>query len=187
MVAGFTSVGMDVVLLGPMPTPAVAMLTKRAARRPGRDDLRQPQSVRGQWHQAVRPRRLQAVSDEAERAIEALMEQPSRRWSTPPRSAAPSGSTTRAAATSISPSRPCPIISASTASRSWSIAPMAPPTRSRPTRCGNWAPRSSRSAPAPTAPTSTTAAARPRPTRCAKRWSRRARTSASRSTATPTG
>jgi phosphoglucosamine mutase len=27
MVAGFTSVGMDVVLLGPMPTPAVAMLT----------------------------------------------------------------------------------------------------------------------------------------------------------------
>ncbi len=28
MVAGFTSVGMDVVLLGPMPTPGVAMLTK---------------------------------------------------------------------------------------------------------------------------------------------------------------
>src|SRR4029450_7173520 len=27
MVAGFTSVGMDVLLLGPMPTPAVAMLT----------------------------------------------------------------------------------------------------------------------------------------------------------------
>jgi phosphoglucosamine mutase len=27
LVAGFTSVGMDVVLLGPMPTPAVAMLT----------------------------------------------------------------------------------------------------------------------------------------------------------------
>jgi phosphoglucosamine mutase len=28
MIAGFTSVGMDVVLLGPMPTPAVAMLTR---------------------------------------------------------------------------------------------------------------------------------------------------------------
>src|SRR5260370_36325916 len=28
MVAGFTSVGMDVLLLGPMPTPAVAVLTK---------------------------------------------------------------------------------------------------------------------------------------------------------------
>src|ERR1700741_4959395 len=28
LVAGFTSVGMDVVMLGPMPTPAVAMLTQ---------------------------------------------------------------------------------------------------------------------------------------------------------------
>ncbi|MDQ3074596.1 MAG: phosphoglucosamine mutase [Pseudomonadota bacterium] len=28
MVAGFTSVGMDVILLGPLPTPAIAMLTK---------------------------------------------------------------------------------------------------------------------------------------------------------------
>src|SRR5882757_5151498 len=28
MVAGFTSVGMDVLLLGPMPTPAVAVLTR---------------------------------------------------------------------------------------------------------------------------------------------------------------
>src|SRR5215207_8953326 len=28
MVAGFTSVGMDVILLGPLPTPAIAMLTR---------------------------------------------------------------------------------------------------------------------------------------------------------------
>src|SRR6188508_2928185 len=28
LVAGFTSVGMDVLLLGPMPTPSVAMLTR---------------------------------------------------------------------------------------------------------------------------------------------------------------
>src|SRR6201746_2369880 len=28
LVAGFTSVGMDVMLLGPMPTPAIAMLTR---------------------------------------------------------------------------------------------------------------------------------------------------------------
>src|SRR5246500_1547088 len=28
MVAGFTSVGMDVLLTGPMPTPAIAMLTR---------------------------------------------------------------------------------------------------------------------------------------------------------------
>ena len=45
LVAGFTSVGMDVVLLGPMPTPAVAMLTRETARRRRRDDLGQPQSL----------------------------------------------------------------------------------------------------------------------------------------------
>ena len=28
MVAGFTSVGMDVIMLGPLPTPAIAMLTR---------------------------------------------------------------------------------------------------------------------------------------------------------------
>src|SRR6266849_4060545 len=36
MVAGFTSVGMDVLLLGPMPTPAVAMLTKSMSASLGR-------------------------------------------------------------------------------------------------------------------------------------------------------
>src|ERR1700727_1330545 len=66
MVAGFTSVGMDVLLLGPMPTPAVAMLTKSM-----RDDLGLPQSVRRQRHQAVRPARLQAVRRrrKADRAV----------------------------------------------------------------------------------------------------------------------
>ncbi len=38
MVAGFTSVGMDVLLLGPMPTPAVAMLTKSMRADLGRID-----------------------------------------------------------------------------------------------------------------------------------------------------
>ena len=33
MQAGFTSVGMDVLLLGPMPTPAVAMLTRSIDRK----------------------------------------------------------------------------------------------------------------------------------------------------------
>ena len=37
LVAGFTSVGMDVVQFGPMPTPAVAMLTQSM-----RADLGQP-------------------------------------------------------------------------------------------------------------------------------------------------
>ena len=60
MVAGFTSVGMDVVLVGPMPTPGGRDADPVDARRHGRDDLRQPQSLRRQRHQAVRPRRLQA-------------------------------------------------------------------------------------------------------------------------------
>jgi phosphoglucosamine mutase len=75
MVAGFTSVGMDVVLLGPMPTPAVAMLTKElradlgvmisASHNPYADNgikLFGPDGYK--------------LSDNAEMAIEALMEQP---------------------------------------------------------------------------------------------------------------
>ena len=61
LVAGFTSVGMDVLLLGPVPTPAVAMLTRSHARRSRRDDLGLAQPLRGQRHQAVRARRLQAL------------------------------------------------------------------------------------------------------------------------------
>src|ERR687898_131731 len=36
MVAGFTAVGADVFLLGPIPTPAVAMLTRSLRAAPGR-------------------------------------------------------------------------------------------------------------------------------------------------------
>src|SRR3954463_2733108 len=73
MVAGFTSVGMDVVLLGPMPTPAVAMLTRSmradlgvmisASHNPFADNgikLFGPDGYK--------------LSDEAERAIEKRME-----------------------------------------------------------------------------------------------------------------
>ena len=45
--AGFTSVGMDVLLLGPMPTPAVAMLTRSMRCRSRRHDLRLAQPLRG--------------------------------------------------------------------------------------------------------------------------------------------
>ena len=74
MVAGFTSVGMDVVLLGPMPTPAVAMLTRSmradlgvmisASHNPFADNgikLFGPDGYK--------------LSDEAERAIEKRLEQ----------------------------------------------------------------------------------------------------------------
>src|SRR5215211_2228609 len=73
MVAGFTSVGMDVLLLGPMPTPAVAMLTKSmradlgvmisASHNPFADNgikLFGPDGYK--------------LSDEAERSIERLLE-----------------------------------------------------------------------------------------------------------------
>jgi len=75
MVAGFTSVGMDVVLLGPMPTPAVAMLTRSmradlgvmisASHNPFADNgikLFGPDGYK--------------LSDDAERAIERRLEKP---------------------------------------------------------------------------------------------------------------
>jgi len=73
LVAGFTSVGMDVLLLGPMPTPAVAMLTRSmradlgvmisASHNPFEDNgikLFGPQGFK--------------LSDDVERQIEALIE-----------------------------------------------------------------------------------------------------------------
>ena len=61
LTAGFTSTGMNVFLLGPVPTPAVGILTTLDARRCGRDDLGQPQPAPGQRHQVLRPRRVQAL------------------------------------------------------------------------------------------------------------------------------
>ncbi len=61
MTAGFLSVGMDVLLLGPVPTPAVGFLTRSMRADVGVDDLGLAQSLRGQRHKAVRTRRLQAV------------------------------------------------------------------------------------------------------------------------------
>jgi phosphoglucosamine mutase len=76
LMSGFTAVGMDVFLLGPMPTPAVAMLTRSlradlgvmisASHNPYADNgikLFDPDGYK--------------LSDEAERQIEALMEAPS--------------------------------------------------------------------------------------------------------------
>ncbi len=99
LVAGFTSVGMDVIQVGPLPTPAVAMLTKAmradigvmisASHNPYQDNgikLFGPDGFK--------------LSDEDEAAIEAMLD--SRRGSRPPRaSAARSGSRMRAAATSM--------------------------------------------------------------------------------------
>jgi phosphoglucosamine mutase len=74
LVAGFTSVGMDVVLLGPMPTPAVAMLTRSM-----RADLGVMISAS---HNAFQDNGIKLfgpdgfkLSDEDELAIEALLDQ----------------------------------------------------------------------------------------------------------------
>ena len=57
VVAGLASAGVDVSLLGVMPTPAVAYLTAALERRPRRRDLRLAQPRSGQRHQVLRPRR----------------------------------------------------------------------------------------------------------------------------------
>ena len=95
LVAGFTSAGMDVLLLGPLPTPAVAMLTRTlradlgvmisASHNPYEDNgikLFGPDGYK--------------LSDEVEAEIEPLMDSDLATSSpSPPHSAAPSASTTR--------------------------------------------------------------------------------------------
>ena len=61
LTAGFIAMGMDVTLLGPAADAGGRDAHALAARRPRGHDLRLAQSVPGQRHQAVRPRRLQAV------------------------------------------------------------------------------------------------------------------------------
>ena len=56
LVAGFTSVGMDVLLTGPMPTPAVAMLTRSMRADLGVMISASHNPLRRQRHQAVRAR-----------------------------------------------------------------------------------------------------------------------------------
>ncbi len=60
LTAGLLAAGMDVFLFGPVPTPAVAMLTRSHARRSRRHDFRLAQSLSGQRHQDFRAGRLQA-------------------------------------------------------------------------------------------------------------------------------
>ena len=187
MVAGFTSVGMDVVLLGPMPTPGGGDADPVDARRPRRDDLRLPQPVRRQRHQAVRPRRLQAQRQGRAGDREAAGEGAEARQAPTdrPRPA------DRRRARPLHPVRQVdtfPSICGSTGSRSSSIAPTAPPITSRPRRLwelGAEVDPARRHAQRP----QHQRRLRLDPSRncCRRRWSRAAPTSASRSTATPTG
>ena len=64
LMSGFTAVGMDVFLLGPMPTPAVAMLTRSLRADLGVMISASHNPYRRQRHQAVRSGRLQALRRE---------------------------------------------------------------------------------------------------------------------------
>ena len=142
LMSGFTAVGMDVFLLGPMPTPAVAMLTRSlradlgvmisASHNPYDDNgikLFDPDGYK--------------LSDEAEAQIEALMDADSAELLVARRPHRPrqahrqrAGALHRVrqahAAAQHPPQRPA---------HRRSIAPTAPATRWRPRRCGSWAPR----------------------------------------------
>ena len=60
LVSGFTSVGMDVFQFGPLPTPAVAMLTRSLRADLGVMISASHNPYPRQRHQAVRPRRAEA-------------------------------------------------------------------------------------------------------------------------------
>ena len=186
LTAGFTSVGMDVLLTGPIPTPGVAMLTRSmradlgvmisASHNPYDDNgikLFGPDGYK--------------LSDEIEKQIEELIDSDlTKRFAT---------SQTIGRAKRIDGVQDRYIEFAKrTLPRAMEFDGMrvvidcanGPPTGWRPRHCGSSARKSSRSASIPTASTSTRSAARPRPRRSPPRCARCAPTSASRSTATPT-
>ena len=59
--AGFASAGVDVLLTGPLPTPGVAYLTRALRLEPGRRDQRLAQPVRRQRHQVLLGARREAA------------------------------------------------------------------------------------------------------------------------------
>src|SRR5512147_1486104 len=73
LVAGFTSVGMDPLLLGPMPTPAVAMLTRSMRADVGVMISASHNSFEDNGIKLFGPQGFK-LSDEVETQIEALME-----------------------------------------------------------------------------------------------------------------
>ena len=186
LIAGFTSVGMDVLQLGPMPTPAVAMLTRSmradlgvmisASHNPFDDNgikLFGPDGYK--------------LSDEVEQEIEALIDAGMSKQLAKSRELGRAKRIDGVHDRYIEFAKRTLPTCRSKACAWSSTAPTAPPTEWRPRRCGSWALISSRSASSRTASTSTGNAARPIRSRFAARCARYARTSASRSTATPTG
>jgi phosphoglucosamine mutase len=125
MTAGFTSVGMDVVLLGPLPTPAVAMLTRSMRADVGVMISASHNPFEDNGIKLFGPDGFK-LSDEANWRSRRLLER-SWAWHRPATSAAPAASRMRAAAISTRSRPRCRTTCASTACASWSIAPMARP------------------------------------------------------------
>ena len=141
LTAGFLSVGMDVLLLGPLPTPAVGFLTRSMRADVGVMISASHNPYEDNGIKLFGPDGFK-LSDAVEMQIEALVDS----YATM-KLAAPSaiGRARRlddptAAISRRSRLRP-PAGSIFPTSRSWSIAPMALPTRSRRPCCGSSAPR----------------------------------------------
>ena len=162
LISGFTSVGMDVVMVGPVPTPAVAMLTHSM-----RADLGVMISAS---HNKFVDNGIKLfgpdgykLSDKDELAIEALLEKEPRLV---PAEQIGRVAQDRGRARPLHPRRQADLPQAFAARRAQGrrrLRQRRRLSRSRPRPCGSSARRWSRSASRPTASTSTTAAARPTP------------------------
>jgi len=151
LTAGFLSVGMDVLLLGPLPTPAVGFLTRSMRADVGVMISASHNPYEDNGIKLFGPDGFK-LSDAVELEIERLVASPSKiALAAPPEMAAPSAWTMRRVATSRRSNRRPGGALISPGSRSSSTAQTAPPTRSHRQCCGSSAPKSSRSASLPTA------------------------------------
>jgi hypothetical protein len=186
LTGGFTSVGMNVFLLGPVPTPAVGMLTRSM-----RADIGVMISASHNPHHDNGIKFFgpdgYKLSDATEEAIEARLAGGRIELAEPARIGRAQriedgrGRYMEFAKTTFPAGRRLEGL------KWWSTAPTGRPTARRRRCSGSSAPRWFRSGSIPTASTSTTAAARPGRSGRRRRCSRAGRTSGSASTATPTG
>ena len=169
LTAGFITMGMDVVLVGPLPTPAIAMLTRSL-----RADIG---VVISASHNPFHDNGIKLFGRTATSCRTRSKRRSRRRSRQRPHAARRAGHLGRAKRLEDAGGRYIEFVKQSLPRRlrldgleSSSIAPTAPPTRSRRPCSGNWAPRSFRSASRRTGSTSTVIAGRSRPSRCGRRW-----------------
>ena len=171
--AGLSAAGVDIRLLGPMPTPAIAYLTRTARASAGIviSASHNPFEDNGIKFFSAEGIQAPGRGRERHRAGHARADDHSRARRSSARS-----SVTRMppGVTSSSARAPFRTACISMDSRSLWIVQTAPPTRWRRWCSPNWAPMSSRSPTRRTASTSTTSAARLLPVNCKRRcWPRR--------------